>query len=221
MTQETEGQRGVPTHPAQTRSQGSAEGIQIGRAMIRELARFDVAPQRLDRVQFGGIGGQTLDGEPGALARQVGAHPATGVGAQPVPQQDDRPPAKVPLEGAEKRQERRGRVGARPGLEVQSGATAVPPKGQHGRDGQSLPVVEDVGQEGGLAAGRPGPPDDRLLGEAAFILENEPGPLASSVFFTAGQRTRTHRRIAAASRSTAWRAGRWSDQFRRCRSRQT
>jgi hypothetical protein len=27
--------------------------------------------------------------------------------------------------------------------------------------------------------------------------------------------------MAISSRSTAWRAGRWSDQFRRCRIRQT
>ena len=88
----------MPTHPAQTRSQGSAEGIQVGRAVIRELARFDVAPQRLDRVQVGGVGGQALDGEPGVLSRHVGTHPATGVGAEPVPQQDDPPPAEVAFE---------------------------------------------------------------------------------------------------------------------------
>jgi hypothetical protein len=68
MTQEAERQCGVPTNPAQTRSQRSAEAIQIGRAVIRGLARFDVAPQRLDRVQVGSVGGQAFDREPGALA---------------------------------------------------------------------------------------------------------------------------------------------------------
>jgi hypothetical protein len=67
MMQEAECERGVPTNPAQTRAQGSAEGVEIGRAVIRELARLDVAPQRLDRVQFGGVGGQAFGREPGPL----------------------------------------------------------------------------------------------------------------------------------------------------------
>ena len=110
MTQEAESQRGMPTDSTETCAQRAAEGIEIRRAVISELASLHVTPHGFDRVQFGGVGGQALDGEP--------------------------------------------------------------------------------------------------------------GPLAPGVFFTAGHRTRTHRRITASSRSTAWRAGRWSDQFRRCRIRQ-
>jgi hypothetical protein len=221
MTQEAERQRGMPTNPAESRAQGSAEGIQIGCAVIRKFSGLDVAPQGFDGVQFGSIGRQAFDREPGPLPRQVGAHPSTGVSAKPIPQQDDPMAAEVALQGAEKWQERRGRVGTWPGLEVQPGAAAVPAKGEGGGHGQPLPAVADMGQDGSLPAWRPGPPDDRLLGESAFVLEDEPGAPATGVFFTAGHRTRTHRRIAVSSRSTAWRAGRWSDQFRRCRIRQT
>jgi hypothetical protein len=221
MTQEAEGQRGVPTDATEPGAQRPAERVQIGRTMIREFAGLDVAPQGLDRVQFGGIGRQALDREPGALAGDVGAHASTGMGAQPVPQQDDPLAAEVAPESMQKRQERSGRVRAGSGLEVQPGAATVPAKGQRGRDGQPFPAIGDVRQDGGLAARRPGPPDDGLLGKPAFVLEDEPGPLAAGVFFTAGHRTCTHRRMASSSRSTAWRAGRWSDQFRLRRSRQT
>jgi hypothetical protein len=221
MTQEAEGQRGVPPDAAEPGAQRPAERVQIGRTMIRELAGLDVAPQGLNGVQFGGIGRQALDREPGALSGDVGAHAATGMGAEPVPQQDDPPAAEVAFERAQKWQERGSRVRARSGLKVQPGAATVPAKGQRGRDGQALPAAGDVRQDGGLTARRPGPPDDRLLGDPAFVLEDEPGPLAAGVFFTAGQRPCTHRRMASASRSTAWRAGRCRDQFRFCRIRQT
>ena len=106
MTQEASGQRRMPTHPTEARAQRATEGIQVGRAVIREFAGLHVAPQGFDGVQFGGIGRQALDREPGPLGSQVGAHPATGVGAEPVPQQDDPLPVEVPLERAQKREER-------------------------------------------------------------------------------------------------------------------
>jgi hypothetical protein len=95
----------MPTNSTETRSQRPAEGSQIGCAVIRELAGLHVAPHGLDGVQFGGVGRQALDGQPGALSRHVLAHPSTGVRAEPVPQQDDPLAAEVALEGTQKRQE--------------------------------------------------------------------------------------------------------------------
>jgi hypothetical protein len=46
------------------------------------------------------------------------------------------------------------------------------------------------------------------LGDAAFVLEDQPGSLAPGVFFTAGHRVAIHCRMARSSRSRAWRAGR-------------
>src|SRR5215469_4747020 len=114
----------MPTNPAEPGAQGSAEGRQIGGAVIREFARLDVAPQGLDWVQFRGIGGQAFDREPGALTGQVAAHPTTGMRPEPVPQQNDPLTSEMALEGAEKWQKRGRRVGARPGLEVQPGTAA-------------------------------------------------------------------------------------------------
>ncbi len=221
MRQEAEPERGRSPNPGQAGAQRAAKAVEIEGAVIRELSGLHVAPERLDRIQFGRIGGQPLGPEPGAVRREVGPHAAAGVGAEAVPEENDALPSEVPLERAQERDQRRCGVRPRASLEVQPSAPAVPAKRQGGGARQASPVVDHVPQDGGLTARRPGPPDDRLLGEAAFVLEDEPGALAPGVFFTAGHRTRTHRRMAASSRSTAWRAERWSDQFRRCRIRQT
>src|SRR5215470_9431688 len=76
---------------------------------------------------------------------------------------------------------------------------------------QPLPIAERMDHDRGFATGRPRPSDDGLRLEPAFVLEEEPGPLAAGVFFTAGQRCRTHCRMAASSRSRACRAGRCRD----------
>ena len=82
-------------------------------------------------------------------------------------------------------------------------------------------MAPGVGQDGRLATGGPGAPDDRLLGDAAFVLEDEPGVLPRGVFFRAGQRRLFHSAMAVSSRSRARRAGRWSDQPNARSTRQT
>ena len=65
-------------------------------------------------------------------------------------------------------------------------------RGQSGdTDGYALErewPIEGVDQDGGFAAGRPRAADRGPLGDAALILEDDPGAAAASVFFTAGQR---------------------------------
>ena len=75
-------------------------------------------------------------------------------------------------------------------LEDELTAPAVPAEGQGRGDGELLPV-ERVDQDGGVAARRPRAPDWGALRDPAFVLEDEPGAPAASVFFTAGQRTST------------------------------
>src|SRR6266567_4384632 len=133
------------------------------------------------------------------------------VGAQPVPEEPHAPPPKVTLELPQEGDQ--GHVGVTPRacLEVEPRAPRVPAEGQCPGHREAPPAGPGMGQDGGLPARGPGAPDDGLLRDAAFVLEDEPGPLAAGVFFTAGQRRRTHCRIAASSRSRARRAGRCSD----------
>src|SRR4051812_6448766 len=50
---------------------GAGESVDIGEGAISELMLLEVAPASLDVVQFGGVFGQPLDGEPGALGERL------------------------------------------------------------------------------------------------------------------------------------------------------
>src|SRR5882724_1835092 len=120
---------------------------------------------------------------------------------------------KVALELPQESDQRHIGVAPRARLEIEPRAPRVPAERQRPGHREALPGSPGVGQDGRVPARGPSAPDDGLLREPAFVLEDEPGPLAAGVFFTAGQRRLTHCRIAASSRSRARRAGRCSDHW--------
>ena len=221
MVQKRESKIGVTADARKAPPQGTAQGREIRRAHVGQVPGLHVAPDLLHGIQVRRVGGQALDREPRALAAQVREHPAALVPAEAIPDEDDPPAAEMPLEHAQKGDEAGVGVTAGVGLKEEATAAAVPAKGQGARDGEPVPMAPGVGQDGRLATGGPGAPDDRLLGDATFVLEDEPGVLPRGVFFRAGQRRRFHTAIAASSRSRARRAGRWSDQPNARSTRQT
>src|SRR5262249_5388595 len=170
---------------------------------------------------FGSVARQAFDLQPGRLRGEKALHAATLVRAQPIPDKHDPTAAEVAFQIAQEADEAQVGVGARPGLKVEPAPPAIPPKGQRGGDRQAFPVRPRVLQDRGLPARCPRAPDDGLLRHAAFVLADYPRMPAPGVFFTCGQRWRRHWRMAASSRSRAWRAGRCSDHFNPCRMRQT
>ena len=221
VTQEGAGQAGLPADTREPTVEGPAQAGQVRGADIREVRGLHVAPHLLDRVQLWRVGGQGFHGEPRTLPRHVGRHVAALVPAQTVPDEDDAPPAQMPLEGAQKRHQRAIGIAARLGLEEEPTAAPIPAKGQGPGHRKAFPVAPRVLQERGLAARRPGAPDYRVLRDAAFVLEDEPGALPPGVFFSWGQRRCFHSAIAASLRSRARRPGRCSDQPSARNTRQT
>lgn len=220
VTEEREGQiRPVP-HAGHAMAEGSGERREIA-AVIGQFAPFHIPEQRLGGIEFGRVGRQSLRRQPATLLPEVVAHPAAPVRRQPIPQEDDTAPAEVTFELTEEVNQRGRGVGARPRLKEQATALTVPAKRQRCRHRQPLPGAKGMGQDCGFATRRPGAADDGLRREPALVFEDEPGLLAPRVFFTVGQRWRTHCRIAASSRSRARRAGRCSDQFSRRKRYQT
>ena len=222
MAEEGEGEFWLAPDAPATRSHRVPERREVGRAEVGQFAALQVAPEQFDGIEIRCIGGETFDVQPGRLLRgKVAGHAAALVRPQAIPDEHDLLAAEVPLQSAQEGDERGVRVRARLRLKVQAGAPAIPPKRERRGDRQALPIRPRVLQHGSLAARRPRAPYDRVLRHAAFVLEDYPSVAAPRVFFTSDQRWRRHWRIAASSRSRAWRAGRWSDQFNPCRIRQT
>ena len=199
-------------HAREAAPQRPAQRQNLGWTQVGEIASFDVAPDLLDGVELGRIGRQAFDVKPASLPRQVPPASGGSVGGQPVPEQDDRPPAEVALERRAERDQapRRCRCPGRSGSRRGSGGH---PSGRPARPRSTgASSCRPVGQDGRLAPRGPRPPDDRVVREAAFVLEDEPGAAAPGVFFTRGHRVRVHCAIAASSRSRAWRTGRCTDQ---------
>jgi hypothetical protein len=221
VVQEGPRQRRLLADASEATAQRLAQTGQIRCTHVGELARLHVAPDLLDRIQLRGVCRQALHGEPGPLAPHVRRHVATLVTAQAVPDQHDTAPSKMPLERAQEGHERAIGVGAGAGLEEEPAAPTIPAVCQGARHRQAFPVPAGVKEDRRLAARRPRAPHYRVLRDAAFVLEDEPGAPPLGVFFSWGHRGLFHRAIADSSRSRACRPGRWSDHPNARSTRQT
>ncbi len=189
-------------------------------AAVGQLAPLDVPPQRLGGIQLRGVPRQPLDPQPVSLRVQGVANQGTFVRRQLVPDQDDAPAADVAGQGRQIGHHAMPVAASRKRPKPHLRASTIPAKPERQADQQFLPV-EPVDQDRGLAPRRPGPADRWPLGDAALVVEENPGLPASGVFFTAGQRWDTQCRIAAAFRSRACVAGRCSVQSSARRTRHT
>ena len=92
---------------------------------VGQFHALEVGPQRLDRVEVGGVGGERLHHQPGPLAAQPGPHQLAAVGGQPVPQQGRLLPTEKAAQLAERADQRVGVVGVQLVMEGELGATAA------------------------------------------------------------------------------------------------
>jgi hypothetical protein len=220
VPEKCQGQRGGASDATQAGTKLALNLAEMVRAEVREFAALDVAPHELGRVEVGRIAGQALHRQPGALRAEVRLHGLTLVRRQVIPNQDHTPTAHLPLEVGEEVDEGDVVVTARSRLKEEPRAPEVPSERQGDGHGELLPI-ESVGQDRGLAAGRPRPADRRPLRDAALVFEDDPGVAAASVFFTVGQRVVIQAVIAASFRSLARLAGRCGVQSSVPRRRQT
>ena len=88
-------------------------------------------------------------------------------------------------------------------------------------DGAEVFPIETVEEQRRLSLGRPGPHAMRLLGQAAFVDENDRAAFGAGLFFNAGQVLRFQVAMAASSRSNARPTGFWQlqpNRFRKTRN---
>jgi len=211
MGQESKGQSPRASDSFQTLSDGAIDDGEIFGATIGHLLPFDISPNGLQGIQFRRVSGQSFHAEPLSLPAQVFRHDTALVRRQAIPNQNGFPAAQVAFEIPEERDQAFRVVAAGASLKVQPATPSVPAEAQRGTDRKRFPI-EGMDQDRSLSSGRPGPPYRRPLGDAAFVLEENPGFSAPSVFFTAGHFSETQYRIASGLRSRACRAGRWRVQ---------
>ena len=94
-----------------------------------------------------------------------------------------------PFEVFQKLNQTDGIVAVGLGASEQTGRFSVPAESQRRRSRNSAPMIAPRSQDRRFAARRPTGADGGLLGETGFVLEEDPGLLADSVFFISGQRT--------------------------------
>jgi hypothetical protein len=171
---------------------------------------FEVGPDELVGIQVGGLAGERLDVHPWTTGEQ-GANVGTLVNAAAVPENDD-VPAELAEHGAQEHRDLHMSDIA-PRLEMAVEPAAPPPGADgHGRDRRDFVAAIPMPDDRRVAAGRPGTPEVGNQQEATFVEEHQMGVQALRVFFTATQRYRFQRAMAASSRSTARRSGFWHDQ---------
>src|SRR3954454_4541102 len=71
---------------------GAGESVGVSKGAVGELMLFEVAPASFDVIQLGGVFGQPLDGEPGALGKRAGCQLA-GVDRPVIENRDQGPGA--------------------------------------------------------------------------------------------------------------------------------
>lgn len=182
------------------------QGVEVWWRVVRERIAFRVAPDELDRIEFGGIRRQQLDSHAG-----MGDEPALddfrAVGIAAILDDSERRPdqsRQVPEKGANAEG-----IDARLGGQAKTALHAVAAGRNHqGRnDGDLLARPPALIQHGRLAARRPRATHERGDQDARLVNEDQRGAAARGVFFTTGHRAFTHWAIAASSRSMARRAG--------------
>src|SRR4051812_15062940 len=111
------------------------------------------------------------------------------MGRQTIPDQDYFLSADKPLPLFQEHKEGGAVVAARLGAGEQACLGALPAEAQRRRHRCFTPMIAPWLQDRCCAARCPGRSNRRLWAESGFVVKEDPGLWASSVFFTSGQRT--------------------------------
>lgn len=193
-------QGGAALYSSQRPSSMTAELSVVLGTEVWKLMVLPVAPQVLDRIQLGGVGGKELEHDPPFLVLDVLTNKSASVASQAVPD-DQQLAGKVPLKMAQELDH----LGCADRTAEQAEVEIPPRDPGYGR--QRLPIEVKL-QHRGLSLWRPSTTTVGPLAQSTFVDEDDRTPLFRGVFFRTGQRRRFQRRIASSSRSKARPAGR-------------
>lgn len=185
MSQEGKRKGSRTAHALQTSVDRTVDGPDVFTPGVGHLLPLDVSPNGFQRIQLGGVTGQTNDLEPSSLTAQVFRHDEAFLRRQAVPNQDGLLAAEVGFKIPEEGDQALRVVAAGMCLKIKPAPPTVPTEAQRCTDRKRFPV-EGMNQDGSSSPRRPSPPHREPLGDAAFVLEENPGFSVQSVFFYGG-----------------------------------
>lgn len=172
-----------------------AAAEQIGRllnsiwAQVRHFPSLDVVPNSFRGIEVGRVARQPFDVQPVLLVAKEFLHEAAAMRRKMIPDQNHAMAAGKAFELFEELNQTDSVVAIGFSAGKQARRLSIPPESQRRCHGNLAPVIASGSQDRRLAARRPSGADGGLLREAGFVLEEDPGLVADSVFFISGQRT--------------------------------
>ena len=193
-----------PPRPTPDSFEGLAREVtefpNVSGAEVGKFVLLPIAPQILDRIEFGSVGRQPLDVQPrGVLLKEVLDKPAA-MHRRAIPDQQD-PAGQLAMQLAEETDD----LGALDGTGMQLEIEVA--QGQPGDGRETLPI-EVESEHRGLTAECPGAGPVGALAQSTFVEEDERPPLPPGFFLMRGHSWLFHAAIFASSRSRARPAGR-------------
>jgi hypothetical protein len=207
----------VPTDAAQCAMHGAQERREVATAAVRELLLGEV-PDSFVGIELGRVGRELVEMKSARSGAEC-THESSAMRIAAVPD-DEEMTRDRPQQGAQEVSRLLLADVVRVQLKVEVQALSDRRDRDPGDGRDAIPAIE-APHDRGLADRGPSGSDRRSQLEARLVDEDEVGAQPLGVFFTAGQSSRTKRRIAAASRSSASFCGRWWLQPNECRSRPT
>jgi len=173
---------------------------------VRKRVHLEVSPSGFHGVQFRRVGRKEFDVET-ARAAEHPSHRPTSVHVEPIPHEKDRTLDLTPEVSNELGQPYAVDVATGPDRKVERDPTSPGRHRQRPDDRSLFSVTSRLRKNRCLASRRPGPAHERREEKPALIQENDVRVQPPGFFLMRGQSTLTQRRMAASSRSRAWRSG--------------
>jgi len=174
--------RPLPPGSGERADHGAFQGSEIVRSEVCEVAILGMAPNALNRIEIGCVGGQPFDDDPPVLV-QPRRDTGGPVGSMPIPNEGETV-GQVASQGLQESED----LGAADIVPIEHPVQSKAPSawGHRERADRREPVPTiPLAEDRGLAARRPGAPDHRLQHEPALIQEDEASAGATSVFLYA------------------------------------
>ena len=173
---------------------------------VRKRVHLEMSPSGFHGIELWRVGRKEFDVEATRTVEHLDHRPAS-MHVEPIPHENDRALDLAPEVSNEVGQPYAVDVAAGPDRKVERDSTSPGRHRQRSDDRSLFSVTPRLREDRCLASRRPGPAHERCEEKPALIQENDVRVQPPRFFLMRGQSTLTQRRIAASSRSRAWRSG--------------